>query len=90
MTGETVAVAVYLLCVVTSAFCATLLIREYRRTHTRLLLWSGLSFTGWAINHALVFTDLVVVPGADLSLIRAVAALIAVSLLLYGLIWDAA
>jgi hypothetical protein len=38
-----------------------------------------------------LFTDLVILPGTtDLSLIRAVIALIAVSLLLYGLIWDAA
>ena len=82
--------AVYLLCMLTSAFCAVLLLREYRRTQARLLLWSSLSFTGWALNNALVFTDMVMLPGLDLSLIRAVVALIAVSLLLYGLVWDAA
>lgn len=84
-----IATAVYLLCVLTSAFCAILLMREYRRTSSRLLLWSGLSFLGWAVNHALVFADLVVFPGFDLSLVRAVAGLAAISLLLYGLIWDA-
>ena len=82
--------AVYLLCMLTSAFCAVLLLREYRRTQARLLLWSSLSFTGWALNNALVFADMVMLPGLDLSLIRAVVALIAVSLLLYGLVWDAA
>jgi hypothetical protein len=82
------AVAVYLLCMLTSAFCAALLLREYRRTSTRLLLWSCLSFMGWAVNNALVFTDTVVLPGIDLSLLRGIAALVAVSLLLYGLIWD--
>jgi hypothetical protein len=81
---------VYLLCMLTSAFCAVLLLREYRRSAARLLLWSSLSFIGWAVNNALVFTDLVVLPGVDLSLVRAIAALVAVSLLLYGLIWDAA
>lgn len=84
------AIAVYLLCMLTSAFCAALLLREYRRTAARLLLWSSLSFLGWALNNALVFADMVVFPGIDLSLTRALVALVAVCLLLYGLIWDAA
>ena len=84
------ATAVYLLCMLTSAFCAALLLREYRRTRARLLLWSSLSFVGWAVNNALVFADLVVFPGVDLSLVRALTALVSVSLLLYGLVWDAA
>ena len=85
-----IASAVYLLCVLTSAFCAVLLMREYRRTAAPLLFWSSWSFVGWAVNHALVFADLVVFPSVDLSLVRAVAGLGAVSLLLYGLIWDTA
>lgn len=84
------ATAVYLLCMLTSAFCAALLLREYRRSRARLLLWSSLSFIAWTANNALVFTDLVVLPEVDLSVVRAMVALIAVSLLLYGLIWDAA
>jgi hypothetical protein len=84
------ATAVYLLCMLTSAFCAALLLREFRRNHARLLLWSSLSFIAWAANNALVFTDLVVLPEIDLSVVRALVALSAVSLLLYGLIWDAA
>ena len=84
------AIAVYLLCTLTSAFCAGLLMREYQRSRARLLLWSSLSFMGWAANNALVFTDLVILPTVDLATARAVVALLAVSLLLYGLIWDAA
>jgi hypothetical protein len=38
----------------------------------------------------LVFADLAVFPGADLSLIRALTSLAAVTLLLYGLVWDVA
>jgi len=83
------ALAVYVLCMLTSAFCAGLLWREYRRSRARLLLWSSLSFSAWAANNALVFTDLVILPAVDLSLVRAALALVAVSLLLYGLIWDA-
>jgi uncharacterized protein DUF5985 len=84
-----IAIAVYVLSFLTSGFCATLLMREYRRTRSRLLLWSSLSFMFWALNHATVFADLVMFPDVDLSLSRATLALIAVSLLLYGLIWDA-
>jgi hypothetical protein len=83
--------AVYVLCIVTSAFCATVLWREYARTRTPLLLWSSLSFFAWAANHVLVFTDLVILPGAiDLSMVRALVALTAITLLLYGLIGDTA
>jgi hypothetical protein len=74
----------------TSAFCAVLLWREYRRSPHKLLLWSSVSFVGWALNNALVFADLVVVPDVDLSLVRSGTSLIAISVLLYGLVWDAA
>ncbi len=83
------ATTVYLLCTFTSALCAVLLLREYRRTSARLLFWSGLSFTGFAITNALVFIDFIIVPEVDLSPFRAVAACVATGLLLYGLIWDA-
>jgi len=83
--------AVYLLCMLTSALCAGLLLREYRRSNAQLLFWSSLSFVGWALNNALVFTDLVILQTTtDLSFYRAVVALVAVSLLLYGLIREAA
>ena len=84
------ATSVYILCTVTSAFCAALLFREYRRSSARLLLWSSLSFMAWALNNALVFMDLVVLPDVDLLMVRTSASLVAVSLMLYGLVWDAA
>jgi hypothetical protein len=84
------AAIVYVLCALTSGLCAVLLLREYRRGRSRLLLWSGLSFVGWAVNNVLVFADLIMWPAYDLSAVRAGASLIAVTLLLYGLIWDAA
>jgi hypothetical protein len=84
------AVSVYMLCLVTSAFCAALLLREYQRTKARLLLWSSLSFVAWAANNAMMFADLVVFPGVDLSLVRSMLALVAIGLLLYGLVGEAA
>jgi hypothetical protein len=82
-------VLVYSLCALTSALCAAVLIREYRRRHTRLLLWSSLSFSCFALNNLLAFTDFVVLPQFDLSVVRAGTAVAAVALLLMGLVWDA-
>jgi hypothetical protein len=85
----TLATAVYLLCALTSAACAVLLSREYRRTHTRLLLWSSLSFSAFAVTNILAFADFVVLPAIDLSILRAGTGCVAIALLLFGLIWDA-
>jgi hypothetical protein len=81
--------AVYLLCAATSIACAILLLRGYLRQRTRLLLWSSLCFVLLALNNALLFIDLIIVPtGLDLSLWRSVTALSGVSVLLFGLIWE--
>lgn len=80
---------VYLLCTLTALGCACLLLVGYKRTQTRLLLWSGLCFIGLTLNNLLVFIDLLVFPEIDLSLSRNTAALLGMVLLLYGLIWEA-
>ncbi|MBA3502002.1 MAG: DUF5985 family protein [Myxococcota bacterium] len=80
--------AVYLLCALTSMFCAGLLWRSYRRQRTRLLMWSTACFVGLAINNILLFVDLVLVPDVNLSLARSGTALVAVALLVIGLTWE--
>jgi len=81
--------AVYLLCAATSLACAILLLRGYLRQRTRLLLSSSLCFVLLALNNALLFIDLIIVPpGGDLSLWRSATALAGVSVLLFGLIWE--
>ena len=80
---------VYSLCAILSIACATLLVRGYLRSRARFLLWSALCFVGLAANNILLFVDKVVLPTADLSLWRSAAALIAMLLLVFGLIWDA-
>ena len=80
---------VYVLCALTSAACAALLLRGYRRARQRLLLWSGLCFVGLALNNLLLVIDVRVAPQTDLSLVRTLPALAGVALLLYGFIWDA-
>jgi len=79
---------VYALCALTSALCAVLLLRTYVTKPARLLLWSSLSFIGLALNNALLFVDLVMVPTVDLSLFRNLTAAGAVMAMLLGLIWD--
>ena len=82
--------AVFLLCATTSIVCAVLLLRAYRATASRLLLWSALCFIGLALNNGLLVVDRLLLPDTvDLSLWRQVPALIGIGLLLYGLVWDA-
>ena len=80
---------VYVLCSLTSLACSVLLLRGYRRSRVRLLLWSSLCFLGLTISNILLFTDLVILPQIDLSLWRSLATLAGLLVLIYGLIWDA-
>jgi hypothetical protein len=80
--------AVYLLCFLASAGCALLLGRSYRRSGTRLLLWSALCFLLLAGTNLLVILDLLVWPDGDLQLARHLLSLAAVGVLLFGFIWD--
>jgi hypothetical protein len=81
--------AVYVLCFVTSATCAGLLLSSYLRHRQRLLLWSALCFCMLAVNSFLVFIDLILLPAIDLLPLRQLTTLLAVSLLLYAFIWEA-
>lgn len=80
--------AVYVMCALTSLFCAALLIRSFRAQRSRLLLWSSLCFVGLAANNTLLVVDLMVVPEIDLSALRASVAVVAMMMLLIGLIWE--
>jgi hypothetical protein len=81
-----VAILVYILCATTSAACSFLLLRHYKRSRSRLLLWSGISFICFALSNALLFVDLILLPNVDLSLWRNLATLAGLGILLYGLI----
>lgn len=85
---EIAATIVYLLCLLTSAACAWLLGRSYRRTRARLLLWSGVSFFFLAANNLLLVLDLIVWPEVDLRLFRLVFSLAAVSSLIWAFVWE--
>lgn len=79
---------VYILCSVTGALCAALLLRAYARTGVRLLLWSGICFVALTAENALLFID-TRMPDNSLANIRNGVALAGLLCLLYGLIWEA-
>ncbi|HEU4407081.1 MAG TPA: DUF5985 family protein [Polyangiaceae bacterium] len=83
------AAIVYLLCFLTSAACAALLFRTYRRGRAKLLFWASLCFLGLALNNLLLFVDLVLMQGINLELWRASVALASIAVLLYGLVGEA-
>ncbi|MGD9803724.1 MAG: DUF5985 family protein [Hyphomicrobiaceae bacterium] len=82
------AVVIYGLCAFAASICAYLLLDAYHRGGYRLLLWSGLCFIGLTINNFILVVDKLIIPEDDLSLWRTTAALLAMLILLYGLIWE--
>ena len=90
--GEVFPAVVYVLCLLTSAACAWLLGRSYRRSGIRLLMWSSICFAFLAANNLVLVLDLVIwpAPEVDLRLPRLILALAAVVSLIWGFIWDSA
>lgn len=78
----------YLLCALASVVCFAFLTRAYLRTRVRFLLWSCICFFFLTLQNIVLFTDLVLVPGVDLSLYRITAGFIGSFSLLFGLIWE--
>jgi hypothetical protein len=82
------AALIYTLCALTSLACSLLLWRAWRKAGHRLLFWSALCFFGLTLNNSLLVLDKVIYADVDLLTWRLTAALIAVLMLLYGLIWE--
>jgi hypothetical protein len=81
---------VYVLCAATALACALLLLRGYRRSRARLLLWCGLFFLALTLENAILFVDLAILrEQVSLLTLRRAVGLVGVIVLLYGLIWDA-
>ena len=79
---------VYSLCALTALTCAVMLFSAYKRSANRLLLWSSLCFAGLTVNNLLVIVDELLIESIDFYTYRNIAALTAMLLLLYGLIWE--
>jgi hypothetical protein len=89
--SELLRISIYVLCAATSALCAIMLLRGFARSRARFLLWSSLCFIALFANNLLLMIDRVFIP--DVSVFpaswRSAAALVGLSLLVFGLIWDA-
>lgn len=79
---------VYVLCFATSAMCAWLLFRSYRKSSARLLMWSAACFILLAVSNLVVILDILVISEVDLRIYRLTLSLSAVLTLLFGFIWD--
>ena len=85
---QTFPAVVYVLCFLTSSACAWLLGRSYARSKTRLLLWSSACFVLLAGNNLLLVLDLLVFPEVNLRIGRLLLSLAAVSVLIFGFVWE--
>jgi hypothetical protein len=83
------AALVYSLCASAALCCAVLLLRAYRRSRAKLLLWSGICFSFLTGGNALIAIDLLVFPEVSLFAIRNLMTLTGMACLLWGLILDA-
>lgn len=82
------AAVVYFLCALTCLAAFILLLRGWLASRARLLFWSALCFAGLTLNNILLVIDKLVLPTQiDLSTWRLTAALAAVLLLVFGLVW---
>ena len=80
---------VYSLCLLASALCAGLLLRSWRQSRSRLLLWTATAFVFLALNNLFLVLDMVVFPSVFLWPWRQASSLLAVGVLVYGFIWEA-
>jgi hypothetical protein len=79
---------VYSLCFATATLCAYLLGRSYRRVRSRMLFWSATCFALLAVANFVVILDMLIFPDINFRPWRLWITLIAVSVLLFGFIWD--
>lgn len=79
---------IYGLCAFTSFICGWLLLQAYLRSRYGLLLWGGLCFIGLTLNNVLLVIDKLWVPYDYFTTARLYAALLGMSVLLYGLVWE--
>lgn len=78
---------IYLLCALTAGLCTWRLLLAYQKSHYRLFLWSGLSFSILTLNNVILVLDKMVIT-TDLTTWRVSTSLLAMVIFLYGLIWD--
>lgn len=86
--NQTIQVVIYVLCALASGACTWLLLRGHRRSGTRLLLWASICFFFLCLNSIAVLLDLLIFTQHDLQAWRHASSLMAVTVLLFGLVWE--
>jgi hypothetical protein len=81
--------AIYTLCALTALMCTIMLVRSYRVSGYKLLLWAGVCFAGLTINNLMLLVDKILIPEGDLSLWRTATAFVSMLVLVVGLVWEA-
>lgn len=82
------ALVIYFICTLTSLVCAWMLLRGYFISRAKILLWSGLCFSGLCVSNFFLIIDSLTGPEVNLLAIRLVLGLISLFFLIFGLIWD--
>ncbi len=77
---------IYFMCALTAFACFVLLWRSWRANRAPLLFWSALCFAGLTMSNVLLVVDKLFV-AQDLTPYRLAVTLIALSLLVFGLVW---
>lgn len=85
MTGPAL---VYALCLITCVACALLLLRAWLKTHVRLLAWMAAAFTFFAFNNFFLLADTTLFPDIDLSIPRYLGAILGVTTMIVGFVWE--
>lgn len=80
------ALAVYILCLLTALGCAGVLFVAWRRARSSLLFWSGACFFGLGVNEAVLIVDLYVFPEVNLLVLRRIVACVSIAAMLFALI----
>lgn len=82
------AAIVYLLCTLSSILCTYLVFRTYRASGARFLLSCTIGFSGLAVANAILFIDLLLVPGVDMLVYRQLTTFISLLALVWGFVWE--
>ena len=83
------AAVVYLLCALTSLLCAIMLFKAFTKSKFRLLFWSSMGFTGFAMSNVLLFLDVVIFPDVTFIInFRTIPAVIGMIVMIYGLVME--
>jgi tellurite resistance protein TehA-like permease len=80
--------AIYTLCALTALCCSILLLQAAGRTKSRMLFWSGFCFALLTVTNVLVIVDYYVLIDRALWPLRHGIVLVALSALIYGLIFE--